>query len=322
MVSTEETVATFFTVLLVIGFLSAFAFMGLLKLNAKTSEIQDGRTKSKNAKAKARAKRYKNFTDYFWSDKDRFINISIFLIFFIFLGLATESYFGIIFSIVMTIVSVFFLLFAYKSYKEFPDKALAELTKFETAIKESVEKEVSFDGDNIQVFSNDDEKFDTKPQIFKFPVEVTKIHFPPFEMIAKRQEIIATRKFEYLVLSREYFSIGKGASKFDLLNPTPPKAGEFHEYYYSQMRNVQYDSKTECINIIYRDHEDDVSFPCKKLNKDLGPSMKALKEKLRLNERQKMKKIEEQKHYEDIKDKRVNIKKEEESKEKEEEKSE
>jgi hypothetical protein len=314
MVSTEETMATFFTVLLVMGFLGAFAFMGLLKLNAKTSEIKDSRIKSKKAKVKARDKRNKSFTDYFWSDKDRFINISIFLIFFIFLGLATESYFGIIFSIVMTVVSILFLLFAYKSYKEFPGKASAELSKFETAIKKSVEKEVSFDGDNIQIFSNDDERFDTKPQIFKFPVEVTKIPFPPFEMMAKRQEIIATRKFEFLVLSREYFSIGKGASKFDLLSPVPAKAGEFHEYYYSQMRNVQYDASTECINIIYRDHEDDVSFPCKKLNKDLGPAMKALKEKLRLNERQKMRKIEEQKHYEDIKDNRREPEKVEEEK--------
>jgi len=304
MVSTEETIATFFTVLLVIGFLGAWSFMALLKFNAKTSQRKDKKVKAKKAKLKQRTAKLNNFSDYFWSDKDRFIYISIFLVFFVFLGLVTESFAGIIFSLAMTLVSVLFLLFAYHSYQQFPKKAKAALNAFEATIRASVEKEVSFDGDNIQIFSNKDEAFDTTPEIFEFPVEVTKIPFPPFEVLPKNQEIIATRKYEFLVLSREYFSIGKGASKFDLLSPNPPKAGEFHEYYYSQMRNVKYNAQTQCINIIYRDHEDDVSFPCKKLAGNLGPVMQALKEKLRLNERQKMRKIEEHKLYEDIKDKR------------------
>jgi len=304
MVSTEETIATFFTVLLVIGFLGAWGFMALLKFNAKTSQRKDKKVKAKKAKVKQRTARWNNFSDYFWSDKDRFIYISIFLIFFVFLGLVTESYPGIIFSLAMTLISVLFLLFAYHSYQQFPKKAKAALDAFEATIKASVKKEVSFDGDNIQIFSNEDDEFDTNPEIFEFPVEITKIPFPPFEVLPKNQEIIATRRYEFLVLSREYFSIGKGATKFDLLSPNPAKAGEFHEYYYSQMRNVQYDDKAQCINIIYRDHEDDVSFPCKKTAGNLGPAMKALKEKLRLTERQKMRKIEEHKYYEDIKDKR------------------
>ena len=307
-VSTEEAIAMFFTALLLLGFLSAFLFMVFLKANAKKSEIIDARTKKKKATDKAKADRKRNYIDYFWSDKDRFSWISIFLLFFIFLGLSIHTYISIMFSIVMTALSVIFLFFAYQSYKKFPQKAKAELEKFETTIMSAVKKEVSFDGDNIQIFSNDDEAFDTEPQIFQFPVEVSKIPFPPFQMMAKKQEIISTRKYEFLVLSREYFSIGKGAAKFNLLKPGPPKAGEFDEYYYSQMRNVKYDASTECINIIYRDHEDDVSFPCKKLNKDLAPAMKALKEKLRLNERQRMRKIEEHKHYEDIKEKRASLK--------------
>ncbi len=314
-VSTEEAIAAFFAALLVIGFLAAFLFMLLLKVSAKKSELDVARAKKKKAKNALKAKRKRNYIDYFWTDKDRFLWISIFLLFFIFLGLSIHTYISIMFSIVMTALSVFFLLFAYQSYKKFPAKAKAELDKFESTIMNAVKKEVSFEGDNIQLFSNEDKEFNTQPQIFSFPTEVTKIPFPPFQMMAKKQEIIATRKFEYLVLSREYFSIGKGASKFNLLAPTPPKAGEFHEYYYSQMRNVQYDAKKECINIIYRDHEDDVTFPCKKLNKDLQPAMKALKEKLRLNERQKMRKIEEHKYYEDIKDKRqkAEVKKQEKS---------
>ena len=319
--STEEAIALFFASLLILAFLSAFLFMVFLKANAKKSEFVDKRTKKKKAKDKARAKFKKNYFDYFWSDKDRFTWISIFLIFFIALGLSIHTYITIMFSIGMTAVSVFFLLFAYQSYKKFPGKAKAELDKFEKTIMDAVKKEVSFEGDNIQIFSNEDEEFDTAPQIFSFPTETTKIEFPPFQMIAKKQEIISTRKYEFLVLSREYFSIGKNASKFNLLNPGPAKAGEFDEYYYSQMRNVKYDAKTENINIIYRDHEDDVTFHCKKLSKDLPKAMKALKEKLRLNERQRMKKIEEHKHYEDIRDKRKNLEANNEEK-KEKEKSE
>jgi hypothetical protein len=318
-VTTEEAIAMFFTALLLLGFLFAFLFMVFLKVNAKKSEIIDARTKKKKAKDKIKADRKRNYIDYFWSDKDRFSWISIFLIFFIFLGLSIHTYISIMFSIAVTALSVLFLFFAYQSYKNFPKKAKAELDKFESTIMSAVEKEVSFDGDNIQIFSNEDEEFDTKPKIFAFPVEVTKIPFPPFQMMAKNQAIISTRKHEFLVLSREYFSIGKNASKFNLLKPVPPKAGEFDEYYYSQMRNVKYDGKKECINIIYRDHEDDVSFPCKKNSKDLTSAMKALKEKLRLNERQRMRKIEEHKHYEDIKERRACLKesKEEEEKAKE-----
>ncbi|SFV64754.1 hypothetical protein MNB_SV-14-1418 [hydrothermal vent metagenome] len=316
-VSTEEAIAMFFASLLLLGFLAAFLFMVFLKVSAKKSEIDVARAKKKKAKDALKAKRKRNYIDYFWSDKDRFLWISMFLIFFIFLGLSIHTYISIMFSIAVTALSVIFLFFAYQSYKNFPIKAKAELDKFENKIMEQVEKEVSFDGDNIQVFSNKDDEFDTKPQIFKFPTNVTKIPFPPFQMLPKKQAIIATRKHEFLVLSREYFSIGKNASMFDLLNPKPPKAGEFDEYYYSQMRNVQYDAKAQTINIIYRDHEDDVSFPCKKLNKDLKPAMKALKEKLRLNERQRMRKIEEHKHYEDIKARRMKDKEKKEEKESE-----
>ncbi len=309
-VTTEEAIAMFFASLIILGFIFAFLFMVFLKISAKKSQLDASRAKKKKARDKARADLRRNYIDYFWSDKDRFTWISMFLIFFIFLGLSIHTYISIMFSIGVAALTVYFLYFSYDSYKKFPIKAKAELDKFESTIMKAVEKEVSFNGDNIQVFANDDDEFDTKPKIFKFPTNVTKIPFPPFQMIAKKQEIIATRKFEFLVLSREYFSIGKSASMFNLLKPTPPKAGVFDEYYYSQMRNVKYDAKTESINIIYRDHEDDVSFPCKKKSKDLAPAMTALKEKLRLNERQRMRKIEEHKYYEDIKEKRKKSKEE------------
>jgi len=73
------------------------------------------------------------------------------------------------------------------------------------------------------------------------------------------------------------------------------------------MQNVQYDTTNACIRIIYNadsGHED-VTFPCKK--PVAKAPLKALKEKLRLTERQKLQKVQEHKSYEDIKDKRVQV---------------
>ena len=64
-VSTEEAIAAFFAALLVIGFLAAFLFMGLLKVSAKKSEIDAARAKKKKAKNALKAKRKRNYIDYF-----------------------------------------------------------------------------------------------------------------------------------------------------------------------------------------------------------------------------------------------------------------
>jgi hypothetical protein len=82
------------------------------------------------------------------------------------------------------------------------------------------------------------------------------------------------------------------------------KAGECHEHYYSQMRNVEYDNAKECIRIIYYDERDDVEFPCKKLAPNRKPAMKALQEKLRLTERQRLHKIDEHEKFEKIQERR------------------
>ena len=181
---------------------------------------------------------------------------------------------------------------------------------------------MTFEGDNIQIFSNKDNEFDTKPQIFTFPVNVTKIPFPPLETRPPKQPIVATRKLEFLVLSREYFSTCQGAGTFNLLEPKQAPlakkcaeakgtAGECKEYYYSQMQNVEYDGKEGCIRIVYYGDIPDATFKCKK-----GPAqkdaMKALKEKLRLTERQRLHKIDEHAKYENIKNRRTKLKKSEE----------
>jgi hypothetical protein len=314
MTTTVETVATIL-MLIMLGLLF-LAFLGSIaySLNTKFAKKKTAMKQNTTCSKELNAHKIRLYTDYFWSEGgDRFIWISIFLIFFMFLGVSIGNLVGIIFSIIATIVTVSFFLFAYRSYINFPIKAKAKLDAFEKGIEAGINKEISFEGDNIQSFSDKDEEFDTKPQVFKFPVEVTKIPYPPFGKTAGKKPITSTQKLEFLILSREYFSICKKASKFNLLNPArapipkgcvelPGGGGECDEYYYSQMRNVQYDGKA--IRIIYSDGQEDAVFECKK-----GPAqkaaMKALKEKLRLTERQKLRKIEEHKHYEDLKDKRI-----------------
>jgi len=308
------------TVIVMLGVLSIYLFALKAKFTKKKTELNNN---SACKKALSEHKR-RLYTDYFWSDSSRFSWILLFLVFFILLTLAlaykTTGLFSIVnlvISLIFLIITLFFLLFAYKSYKAFPAKAAERLKTFEAQVDKAIQKEISFEGDNIQSFSDGDEAFDTRPKVFAFPTGITKIAFPPFEKNAKKHPIIATKKIEFLILSREYFSICKGAATFDLLNPkrapvakqcaeTPGSAGECNEHYYSQMKNVEYDGAKECIRIIYYDESDDVEFTCKKAAPNRKPAMKALKEKLRLTERQRLHKINEHEKYEEIKDRRIN----------------
>ncbi len=255
-----------------------------------------------------------NWYLFFWSNPKRFIWITIFFMFLILLGMAIGGFWGILFSVFIALWYIPFLVFARKSYLWFPIEAKKRLESFEKAITEDIKKEITFEGDKIQKFASQDEEFDSSPQIFVFPVDIKKFDYPIFENRPPKKTVIKERKLEFLILSQEYFSICKNATPFNLLNPklgpVPKKCpeirkgGECNEYYYSQMQNVEYDEKEECIRIIYYGDIEDVIFKCKKIAPNRKPAMKALKEKLRLTERQRLRKIEEHRNYEEIKEKR------------------
>ena len=298
--------------LLLIGIIYLFKLIVIDTFRNKKKVTRKNRKECNSIK---KAIRKQNRTDYFWSNHMRVAWIMLFLtfsmVFSFSLATAIKTWVLLTISIgiVFVVITFFFVRFAIRSYKAFPEKAKKALEKFEEEVNASLENEISFNGDNIQSFTDGDEKFDTKPQIFSFPANITNVPFPPYETAAPKQPIIATKKLEFLVLSREYFSICKNAATFNLLNPAlgpdnkgcPKKkgvAGECHEHYYSQMRNVEYDNDKECIRILYYDERDDVEFKCKKPN--AGAPMKALKEKLRLTERQRLRKIDEHEKYEEI----------------------
>ena len=308
-------------IILTIGFivivtLGALYLLQFIFFKTKINKMKTVRTNRQACNAIKREIFFKNWTDYFWSNHMRAAWITLFLLFTIALSFALATISAMIIGIIFLIITFFFLRFAIRSYKNFPEKAAQALKTFEEEIDASLKSEISFNGDNIQSFTDEDNEFDTTPKIFSFPAKITKVPFPPYETAAPKQPIVATKKVDFLVLSREYFSICKNAATFNLLNPAlgpekkgcPKKkgvAGECHEHYYSQMRNVEYDSEKECIRIIYYDERDDVEFNCKKLAPNRKPAMKALKEKLRLTERQRLRKIDEHEKYENILNRRT-----------------
>jgi hypothetical protein len=297
-------------------FIAILIYILYLILNKKIKHGNTLKTTKKNcAKEKKRVAK-RNKYDYFWKEYMTFSWITLLLGLSIFLGFSTKHIFGILYSVMSIFLFIYFMNFAIKNYLRFEEKAKKRIDDFEEQVRASIDSEISFNGDNIQTFTDGDDGFDTKVQKFEFPTAVTRIPFPPLEKNAKNHKIISTRRLEFLVLSREYFSICKNTSTFNLLDPKLDKkcieakgaAGECDEYYYSQMQNVQYDNEKECIRIIYNTNtgHKNVTFDCKKIAANRKPAMKALKEKLRLTERQKLHKINEHEKYEELKDRREN----------------
>jgi len=317
--STLNLASILLLLLLLIISMGGLYLFKIFKVDTFRQKKKTAKTNRQACNAIKRAIIRQNLSDYFWSDHMRAAWIMLFLLFSMAVAFSlavisnsiTSIISSLLIGVIFAIVTFFFVRFAIRSYKAFPEKAAQALKTFEEEIDASLKSEISFNGDNIQSFTDEDNEFDTTPKIFSFPAKITKVPFPPYETAAPKQPIVATKKVDFLVLSREYFSICKNVAIFNLLNPAlgpekkgcPKKkgvAGECHEHYYSQMRNVEYDSEKECIRIIYYDERDDVEFNCKKLAPNRKPAMKALKEKLRLTERQRLRKIDEHEKYENI----------------------
>jgi transcription elongation factor Elf1 len=296
--------------LIVLFALSFFAYNALnIKFDKKKAELGN-RSSCRTVYWK---QKIRNWTDYFWSNSMRFAWITLILISLIAYGIAIDISWnmdqGAYLSIFFSIVTIIFFAFSYISYKNFPIKAKAALEEFENAIKNGIKKEISFEGDSIQKFTKESDTIDANEQIFDFVIGTKKIDFPPFESRAPKKPVIAERKLEFLILSKEYFSICQGATPFNLLDPAklpdkkkcaPKKAaGPCREYYYSQMKNVSYEG--EKITIYFNNGDEAVTYSCpKKLGKHTAV-LKALKEKLRITERQRLSKIDEYKKFTDIK---------------------
>jgi signal transduction histidine kinase len=302
--------------------LAVFVALGFFVYNALNIKFDKKKTELTNLSS-CRQVQWReftrNWTDYFWSNSMRFAWITLILISFIIYGAAISINFnikeGAYISILFSILSFIFFIFSYISYKNFPGKAKAALEAFEQKIRDGIQKEISFEGDNIQQYAAESDKMDTKETTFEFAVGPKKVDFPPFESRPPKKPVIKERKLEFLILSREYFSICKAATPFNLLNPAKlpdkkkcaPKTacGECSEYYYSQMKRVIYED--EKIKIFFNNDEKTIEYTCPKRLGKHKAILKALKEKLRITERQRLAKIQEHEKFEEIARKNKNI---------------
>ena len=298
--------------------LGLFVFLALTifiytALNIKYDKKKTEYTNNYGCRQVMRKQLIRNWTDYFWSNSMRFAWITLILVSIIIYGATISKNFGMIagayISIAFSIITFFFFLFAFISFKNFPAKAKAALEEFENAIKKGINKETNYDGDNIQLYSEESDNIDTPKEIFDFIVDPKKIKFPPFESRPPKQPIIEKRKLEFLFLAREFFSIYSSATPFNLLDPAklpekkkcaPKKiAGGCKEYYYSQVKYVTYED--EKIMIYFNNEDETIELACPKKFGKHAAVISAFREKLRITERQRLTKIDEHKKFIDIK---------------------
>ncbi len=254
--------------------------------------------------------------DFRWFSPEYYSFRTLLITFLVALGLALgytlsgiPSITALILSFLAFIGLLVFLRMAHTRYTQAQNPAKEKLDTFEEQLDKSLNKAIEFQGDKIQSFSKADEEFDTETKSFTFVVKKVKKSFPKF-WNSKAPSFIIEQKKEFLVLSSDYFNIFKNASTFDLLNPkfnkdcelAPANVGEGIEHYYSQMKSVEY-NKDEGAIVIYYYNDEPVKFICKKDAK----AIKALQEKLRLTERQRLRKIDEHENYEKIRDRRDNL---------------
>ena len=291
-------VALFLASLLLLG---VGGYVSYLYLDDKIKRKKTAR----NVKIACRKVRWqialRNAIDYFWKDTKIVTRIALALIALILLGLTTDTVLGILSSIVFTLIAGLFAFFAYKSFFEFEAKTKERLDEFENRIREAVEKEAGVIEAATAGMRDIDGKPVLKPEVFEFKSSVTKIPFPPTEKKVKKQKIIRTRRLEFLILGVNYFSVCKGATLFNLLQPPQEDAeklcaekkgalGECSEFYYTQVQRIEYDLAKECVRILFNIDHEDIEFPCKKTDPCRKEVTGAFRERLRITERQRLRK--------------------------------
>ena len=257
--------------------------------------------------------------EYFWHTPKKFFWISGIFILAIIIPTAFMNIYSIIFSVIIFLGYLYFLKWAYNRYQNFPIIAKKKLDTFEEPIREAVKKAAIFPGDTIRKYAVEDEVLSEDFNsifIVEQPKEVTKLEFPPFAPPPKRT-IINTRKLEFLVFTNEFVCSYTSAWKFNLLEPErkPEKAGcaekdkgalgpSSREHFYSNIAYGKFDGDT--FKVVYKDGQEFElitvfdKLPAE-LKKKKGAIMGALKHKLRITERQILRKVDEHAKIEYIK---------------------
>ena len=291
-------VALFLASLLLLG---VGGYVSYLYLDDKIKKKKTARNTRIACRKVKRQIALRNWIDYFWKDTKTITRIALSLIVLILLGLATDTVLGILSSIVFTLIAGLFAFFAYKSFFEFEAKTKERLDQFENTIRQAVEKEAGMIEAATAGMTDAHGQPVLKPEVFEFNASVKKIPFPPLEKDSKKQKIIRTRRLEFLILGVNYFSVCKSATLYNLLQPAQEDTdklcaekkgalGECSEFYYSQVQRIEYDTAKECVRIIFNFDHEDIEFPCKKTAACRKAATGAFRERLRITERQRLRK--------------------------------
>ena len=265
------------------------------------------------------------WNEYFWHKPMRFFWISGLFIIAIILAILPINLKNIYIDIVSIILAIvifafyiYFLKFAYDRYINFENIAKEKLSTYEKPIKDGVIGAVSFPGDTIRKYQLEDEVMSEDLNnifIIEQPAEVEKLDFPPFAP-APKKTIISARRLEFLVFTNEFVCSFTKASKFNLLKPDrkPEKDGcaekttgvlgpSSQEYFYSNISHGVIEDNI--FKIILKDNNKVELFTVRgkppDIKKKSGDIMKALKHKLRITERQQLRKVDEYAKMEYIK---------------------
>jgi len=328
---------------LVLSVIGSYILLYMNKADAEYEKKKKQVTNKIKCKQVELAYRKRLWNEYFWHKPMRFFWISGLFIIAIILAILPINLHNlyidivsIILAIIIFVAYIFFLKFAYDRYVNFERIAKEKLDQFEAPIRKAVNDLAKYTGDTIKQYSEKDEVLEKDFNYIFFieqPKEVTKLEFPPFAPPLKRT-IINTRKLEYLVFTNEYVCSYTNAWKFNLLKPErkPERNGceektagvlgpSSREHFYSDIAYGKFDGET--FKIVYKTGEEfELITVYDRLPPDLKKKkntiMAVLKYKLRITERQKLRKVDEYAKMEYIKKLRELSKENEQSEDKEE----
>ncbi len=278
--------------------------------------------KSKNNKKKCRVveRAYKTrlWQEFFWETPKKFLNISFVFFLLIFITINTRELFFIFIGLLILIFYIYFIYQSYLKYKIFPIEAKKRIEEFETPIRDGVRKAVSFPGDTVKQYLLGDEL--TSQDLHNIIIieqvqDVKKIDYPPF-IPDKDKAIISERKLSFVVFTNEFICAFVGASKFNLIKPDRKEekdgceeklkgalGGTEQEHYYSKIEFGKFEENT--FKIYYRDGREfelvTLAGKAPELKDKKAKVMAALKLKLRVTERQVLRKVDEYTKLEQLK---------------------
>ncbi len=266
-------------------------------------------------------------TNLIWLKPKMILTVVVLGFFFEVFLIIANTIFSLILALIFFILYIYFIKFIYDKYFAFREFAKKKLQEHEEAIKDAVMKQAYATDSLIQKYRYEDEYKDVDFELFTHPKkDVKKAKFPPFiDIPDEKRDVVLERVMQFIVLGPDFLMACLNPTPFNLEKPLRDepkkkcallrKPGDCKEVYYSQIKTVFY--KDQYIHIVLWDEKEEPIKIFVKKKPDAGPLMTAIKARLRITERQRLGKIQEQLFFENLLQKRKLEEKQEESEKKE-----